>query len=125
MPVQLVLDEYDRIDLPLNEDTLEAWRLQLDRAASASDTHILCDRLAASFAASLVRCLDWDLQPPTEKQIQYATVIARGLNVTITGEVLRYRGSMGEFLDRYADVFKEQRIRRSQEEDAPNSPHDE
>ena len=89
MPVQLVLDEYDRIDLPLNEGALEAWRLQLDRAASASDTHVLCDRLAASFAASLVRCLDWDLQPPTDKQIQYATVIARGLNVPIAGEVLR------------------------------------
>lgn len=125
MPVQLVLDEYDRIDLPLNEDTLEAWRLQLDRAASASDTHVLRDRLAASFAASLVRCLDWDLQPPTDKQIQYATVIARGLNVPIAGEVLRYKGSMTEFLDRYADVFKEQRIRRSQQEDEPNSPPEE
>jgi hypothetical protein len=104
---------------------LEAWRLQFDRAASSSDPHVLCDRLAASFAASLVRCLDWDLQPPTDKQIQYATVIARGLNVTIPGEVLRYKGSMGEFLDRYADVFKEQRSRRTQQEDEPNIPPDE
>lgn len=125
MPLQLVLDEHDRIDLPLDDGMLEAWRLQLDRAFVASDAHVLRERLAACFAAGLLQCLDWDLQPPTEKQTQYAMDIARALNVAIPGEALRYRASMTEFLDRYADVFKAQRIRRSQQGGALNSAPDE
>lgn len=122
MPLQLVLDEYTRIDVPLTDSMLEAWRLQFDRAALARNTCPLAERLAACIAAGLVHCLDADLQPPTEKQVRYAQAIARELNVSLSGDALRYRGSMHEFLDRFADAFKDRAIRRSPPGEALNSP---
>lgn len=123
MPVQLVLDEYDRIDVPLHDSTLEAWRLQFDRAALARDTCALSERIAACVAAGLTQCLDWDLQPPTEKQLRYANTIARELNISLSGDALRYRGSMAEFIDRFAAIFKSRRIRRSRPGEALNAPN--
>jgi len=122
MPLQLVLDEYDRIDLPIKDSLLEAWRLQFDRAMVTYNTVVLSERVATCVAEGLTQCLDWDLQPPTEKQTRYATAIARELNVTLSGDALRYKGSMTEFIDRFADVFKAWRIRRSRPGEALNTP---
>ena len=122
MPLQLVLDEYDRIDVPLDDGTLEAWRLQFDRAAVYRNTYPLCERLAACVASSIVQCLDWDLQPPTDKQLRYATAIAKRLNVSLSGDALRYRGSMTEFLDRFAETYKQRGVRRLPVDEALNSP---
>lgn len=122
MPLQLVLDEFDRIDLPLDDGALEAWRLQFDRAAAYRNSYVLSERLAACIASSIVECLDWDLQPPTEKQVRYAMAIAKALNVPLSGDAMRYRGSMTEFLNRFADAYKERRVRRSRPGEALNSP---
>lgn len=124
MPLQLVLDEYDRIDLPIKDSLLEAWRLQFDRAVMTYNTVVLSERVATCVAERLTHCLDWDLQPPTEKQMRYATTIARELNMTISGDALRYKGSMTEFIDRFADVFKARRIRRSRPGEALNTPEE-
>ncbi|HET7562383.1 MAG TPA: hypothetical protein VFJ87_08405 [Rhodanobacteraceae bacterium] len=124
MPLQLVLDEYDRIDLPIKDSLLEAWRLQFDRAAVTYNTVVLSERVAICVAEGLTQCLDWDLQPPTEKQMRYATDIARELSVTLSGDALRYKGSMTEFIDRFADVFKARRVRRSRPGGALNTPEE-
>lgn len=124
MPLQLVLDEYSRIDIPLADSTLAAWGLQFDRAARSRNTCPLAERLAACVAAGLEQCLDADLQPPTEKQIHYAQGIARELNVSLSGDALRYRGSMHEFLDRFEDAFKARQVRRSPPGEALNSPEE-
>jgi hypothetical protein len=124
MPLQLVLDEYDRIDVPLDDGMLEAWRLQFDRAAVTRNTYALSERLAACIAMNIAECLDWDLQLPTEKQVQFASAIARRLNVPLTGDALRYRGVMAEFINRFEATFRTQRIRRSRPGDALNSPPD-
>jgi hypothetical protein len=115
MPLQLALDEYDRIDLPLDDATLEAWRLQFDRAAQTLNSQVLSDRLAARIVEGLWQCLDPDLRLPSGRQVQFATAVARGLNVALPGEALRYRASMDAFLDRYAEAFKARHIRRSQD----------
>lgn len=124
MPLQLVLDEYDRIDLPITDSVLEAWRLQFDRAAITYNTTQLSERIAACVVDGLRQCLDWDMQPPTEKQVRYAQAISRELNVSLSGDALRYRGSMSEFLDRFGEAFKERRIRRSRPGEALNAPND-
>lgn len=122
MPLQLVLDEYDRIDLPLEDSELEAWRLQFDRAAVTYSTVQLAHRVANCVADGLTQCLDWDLQPPSEKQLRYAQDIARELRVSLSGDALRYRGSMSEFINRFADVYKARNIRRSPSGGALNNP---
>lgn len=85
MSLQLLFDEHDRIDSPLDDARLDAWRMQFDRATQARDTRVLSERLAVCFAEAFAQCLDPDLRPPSGKQIQYPTAIARALNVDIAG----------------------------------------
>lgn len=112
MSLKLVLDDFDGIDIPLEDSTLEAWRLQLDRAAQMRNTAALSRRLASCFAESLTKCLDPDLSPPTSKQIEYAMAISRELNIPLSGDALRYRGSMTEFIGWHEASFKERRAAR-------------
>jgi len=112
MSLQLLLDNEDCIPIPMDDSVQEAWQLQLDRALLEGSTEALRTRLAHSFANSLAECLDPDLKPPTEAQVQYATAITRELGLSLGSEALRYRGAMSEFINRYADTFKERRHRR-------------
>lgn len=111
MPLQLVLDNEGSISIPLDERVQEAWQLQFDRATHAGGAEGLRERLANCFASSLTECLDPDLKPPTDAQVRYATDITRELGLSLSAEVLRYRGAMAEFIDRYAEAFKDRRRR--------------
>jgi hypothetical protein len=113
MSLKLVLDDSDAIEIPLEDSLLAAWRLQLDRAALARNTFAMGERLAACFAASLSQCLDPDLRPPTEKQLRHALTIARELNVSISGDATRYRGSMVAFIKTHEQSLKERVTRPS------------
>ena len=53
-----------------------------------------------------------------------ATTITRELKVTLSGDALRYKGSMTEFIDRFGDVFKARRGRRSRLGEALNTPEE-
>jgi inactivated superfamily I helicase len=112
MSVQLILDDDGSIPIPLDESVQEAWQLQFERAIHAGTASGLMERLANCFANGLVECLDSDLKPPTEAQVLYATAITRELGLSLNAEALRYRGAMSEFINRYADAFKDRRRRR-------------
>jgi hypothetical protein len=109
MPVQLVLDDDGGIPLPLDDCTQEAWVLQYERAAHAGSVDGFRERLALCFASSLIECLDPDLKPPTDAQLKYATAIARELGIPLPPEALRFRGPMGEFIDRFAEAMRQKR----------------
>jgi hypothetical protein len=109
MPVQLVLDDEGGISIPLDDCTREAWALQCDRAIHAGKLEGLQERVAMCFALSLSECLDSDLKPPTAAQLKFATDISRELGVALPSEALRYRGSMGEFINRYAEALRSKR----------------
>ena len=116
MSLQLVLDGSDGIDIPLEDSLLAAWRLQLDRAALTRSTFAMTERLAACFAASLCQCLDPDLRPPSEKQLRHALTIARELNISISGDAMRYRGSMVAFIKSHEPNLKARITRLSTSE---------
>lgn len=124
MPPQLMLDECDRIGLSVQNSLLEAWRLQFDRAAGTYNTAVLSKRIAACVAEGFRHCLDRDLQPPTQKQICYTTAVARELNVALSGDALRYKGSMTEFTGQLADDFKAQCARLSRFGGVSNAPEE-
>jgi len=105
----LVNDEDDPIGIPVDDVIREAWALQYDRACHHGDIERFRARLAICFANSLAACLDTDLQPPTAAQMQYATSIARELGVSLPYEALRFRGTMSEFIDRFADALRAKR----------------
>lgn len=109
MPVQLILDDDGGIPIPMDDCIQEAWVMQYERASHAGAVDGFRERLAHCFATSLIECLDPDLKPPTDAQVKYATDIARELGIPLPPEALRFRGSMAEFIDRFADAMRQKR----------------
>jgi hypothetical protein len=107
--MQLVLNDEDAISIPLDDCAREAWVLQYERAHLSGEMDQFRRRLAQCLANSLAECLDPDLKLPTEAQLKYATQIAREMGVSLPSEALRFRGSMAEFIGRFADAFRQKR----------------
>jgi hypothetical protein len=107
--MQLVLNDEDAISIPIDDCIREAWALQYDRAQLSGGIDRFRERLAVCFAISLAQCLDSDLQPPTSAQMAYAMAIARELGIALPAEALRFRGAMGDFIDRFAEALSRKR----------------
>lgn len=117
MGLRLVDDDLDiSIELDLDPSARSAVSVQLQRAAGGVRRSSFEGRLAQSLQDSL----DADLQPPSYKQLSYALSIAKTLGIALPSEAMIFKGSMGEFLGRYAPLFQE-RSRRSQSEIQPQS----
>lgn len=65
--------------------------------------------LAYVISASIVESVDYDLRPPSQAQVKFATDIARTLGVVLPPDVLRFRGPMHEFLSVHKDAFNARR----------------
>lgn len=107
--MRLVLNDDEDIPIPLDDPISEAWAIQYGRALQTGSIESFQARLAQCFATSLIECLDADLKPPTPAQVQYATDIARQLGIPVPPEVLRFRGSMGQFIDRFSEALRQKR----------------
>jgi len=104
MALRLVDDDLDvSLDLPLDKVTREALGIQMQRCAAAQSRHTFELRLVQRIA----ELVDADLHPPTLRQLAYAINIAKVLDVSVPGEVLRFRGSMSEFLKRFSPLYKD------------------
>lgn len=108
MPLRLVDDDLGiSMDIALSWDNREALAIQIERCLSLGPN--------SPFGWRLVKCLiqliDSDLQRPTPSQLSYATSIAKALSIPMPPEVLRYRGSMRQFLLCYSGFLKEARER--------------
>lgn len=112
MPFQLVFDDLTALNIPVDDSVLETWQIQLGRAGHADAVDALQRRLARCMAAGMSECLDPDLRPPSEAQVNYATAIARELGISISADTLRYRGAMADFIGRFAEQFKRRRALR-------------
>lgn len=103
MGFRLVDDDLDlSVELSFAPPTREALGIQLQRWACADCYSYFGDRLARK----LTDLLDADLQPPSASQLSYALSISKALDVALPSEVLKYKGAMFDFLDRYAPIFK-------------------
>jgi hypothetical protein len=104
MGLRLVDDDLDMsFEIPLAEEARQALSMQLQRCVGAMAKPMFETRLCQQ----LQDLIDADLQPPSARQVSYALSIARTLDVALPGEALRYKGSMFDFLDRYAPLFKQ------------------
>lgn len=89
---------------------MESLRVQIARIESSEDRYYRVARiLAFRVTSAIIDIVDPDLRPPTQAQVDYAIAIARELNVNLPGEALMFRCAMGEFLDRYSQLFKTRR----------------
>lgn len=110
MPLRLVDDDLDlSLDIPTSTSTREALRIQMERCLDPAARTPFPKLLVLS----LLKILDADLQPPTRSQICYADSIAKALSMSLPREVLRFRGSMHEFLSYHAPIFNEHRERQA------------
>ena len=112
----LASDGEGAVELPIDESTVDAWDRQFRRIARSIDPPSYIERLREDAGAKLRQCLDWDLQPPTERQLNFADAIARELNVPLSPEVIRYKGAMAGFLNQYGAEFKKNCARRMSSE---------
>ncbi|WP_266180803.1 hypothetical protein [Dyella humicola] len=102
--MRLVDDDLDiSVELNLDPTVRAALSVQLQRAAFGQGASLFEWRLAQRLSDAL----DSDLQPPSASQLSYAMSISKALDISLPSEALKFRGSMSEFLGRYAQQFKQ------------------
>jgi len=104
MALRLVDDDLDvSFEILLAEEARHALSVQLQRASNGAAR----PEFEAKLKQHLQELLDADLRPPSARQIAYALEITKALDIALPGEALRHKGSMFDFLDRYAPLFKQ------------------
>lgn len=107
MALLLVDVEFDLlVEVPVAGDLASVFALQWERLRDDAAKEQFSQRFASRVAPILTECLDWDLKPPSPAQVTFATSIARQKGIDLPGDVLRQRGAMTAFLDKYGDEFK-------------------
>lgn len=122
MPVERIMDEFDRINAALPDDRLESWWARFDRAGLMRDASLLNQRSATPAGHRLAKCVDVGRQPPAYERLRRATAIAREPNEFLSNDALRYRRSMAEPLNRLADTYHDGWCRGSERGGVPDSP---
>ncbi len=103
MPLLLVHPSADlTLELYVSPALEEALALQWERVRqrTARDTYVKA--LEYRLEDLLTDCLDWDLKPPTEAQLSYATLLARRHGITVPSDALNYRMHMALFIDAWS-----------------------
>lgn len=103
MPLLLVHPAVDlTLELYVSPALEEAIALQWERVRKRTVRDSYVKALEDRLQDLLRDCLDWDLKPPTDAQVAYATVLAARHGVSVPSEALRYRFHMAMFLEAWA-----------------------
>lgn len=107
MPLLLVHPSVDlTLELYVSPALEEAIALQWERVRKRTVRDTYVKALEYRLEGLLMDCLDWDLKPPTDAQISYATVLAARHAVSVPSEALSYRFHMAMFLETWARKSK-------------------
>ncbi|PZO07990.1 MAG: hypothetical protein DCF27_09490 [Lysobacteraceae bacterium] len=103
MPLLLVHPGVDlTLELYVSPALEEALALQWERVRKRTVRDTYVKALEYRLQNLLSDCLDWDLKPPTEAQISYATLLGARHGVSVPSEALSYRFHMAMFLEAWA-----------------------
>lgn len=103
MPLLLVHPALDlTLELYVSPDLEEAIALQWERVRKRTVRDTYVKALEYRLQDLLRECLDWDLKPPTDAQVAYATVLAARHGISVPSEALSYRFHMAMFLEAWA-----------------------
>lgn len=103
MPLLLVHPSVDlTLELYVSPSLEEAVALQWERVRKRTVRDTYVKALEYRLESLLSECLDWDLKPPTEAQVSYATLLAARHSVSLPSEAMRYRFHMAMFLETWA-----------------------
>lgn len=107
MPLLLVHPSVDlTLELYVSPALEEAIALQWERVRKRTVRDTYVKALEYRLEDLLRECLDWDLKPPTDAQVSYATVLAARHGVSVPSEALSYRFHMAMFLEMWARKTK-------------------
>jgi hypothetical protein len=90
------------IDADIPTDLVHVLEVQWARSQASAHLDGFQSRVTLAVIEALRSNIDWDLQAPTVKQCNFASVIARKLSVPVPEEARRFRGAMAEFLAEFA-----------------------
>ena len=103
MPLRLVHPSVDlTLELYVSPALEEAIALQWERVRQRTVRDTYVKALEFRLQDLLRECLDWDLKPPTEAQLSYATLLAARHAVSIPSEARNYRFHMAMFIEAWA-----------------------
>lgn len=103
MPLLLVHPGVDlTLELYVSPALEEAMALQWERVRKRTVRDTYVKALEYRLESLLRDCLDWDLKPPTEAQISYATLLGARHGIAVPSEALSYRFHMAMFLEAWA-----------------------
>jgi hypothetical protein len=103
MPLLLVHPSVDlTLELYVSPALEEAIALQWERIRKRTVRDTYVKALEYRLESLLMECLDWDLKPPTDSQVSYATVLAARHAVSVPSEALSYRFHMAMFLETWS-----------------------
>lgn len=98
------------VEVGFSDSDRELLTRQKMRFGTDGGLDIFAQWLSLALGSSLPTVVDYDLRPPSEAQVNFATAIARALALSLPPDVLRYRGPMHEFISSHIDAF-EARVR--------------
>lgn len=109
------------LELYVSSRLEEALTIQYERIKDRRTRDTFVKKLEQRLESLLVDSMDWDLKEPTEAQLNYATLVAKQLGISLPTEAQKYRFHTAMFLETYADqarALSETRERPTSESDA-------
>lgn len=101
------------IDVPVPDVLLSAFRTQVERDLTLQNPVGFQARIEAHLVQAIVENLEYELQPPTRKQLRFAGNIAGRLRIAIPPEALASKAAMATFIDQHVGAFESCAHRRS------------
>jgi len=101
MEIALISGEVE-FHVPVPSEAATIIHQEMSRMVTDASRDALATAMLRHLTQVLSKLLDPDLRPPTEKQLAFATYLARKNKVEIPRDALIYRFEMADFIDRYA-----------------------
>jgi len=103
MPLLLVHPSVDlTLELYVSSALEEAIAIQWERVRKRTVRETYVKALEYRLQELLTDCLDWDLKPPTDAQVSYATLLAARHGISVPSEALSYRFHTAMFIETWS-----------------------
>jgi hypothetical protein len=103
MPLLLVHPSVDlTLELYVSPILEEAIAIQWERIRQRTVRDTYVKALEYRLQDLLKECLDWDLKPPTDAQVAYATLLAARHGVSVPSEALSFRFHTAMFIEAWS-----------------------
>ena len=103
MPLLLVHPSVDlTLELYVSSALEEAIAIQWERVRQRTVRETYVKALEYRLQELLRDCLDWDLKPPTDAQVSYATLLAARHGISVPSEARIYRFHAAMFIETWS-----------------------